>query len=174
MLAQALNYHDLPTSNLARKTSAEIGGKLTKGAAVTPVDLKARIAAAAQEATFAKAKKDAALLEKRFERDIRRSEIQTMKKLLRIDLSLTDGQLATFVQPALNKILEKYNKPVTPAILAAEGKRMADAINLLMVEKTRLKRGDNNLDIGLTINEKISAMAQKICQEQVETKSDLR
>jgi hypothetical protein len=88
-------------------------------------------------ASLEQAKKDEKDLEKKFKVDIRRSEIRIMKKLLRIDLSLTDGQLATFVQPKLNKILEKYNKPVTPAILASEGKKMADAINLLMVEKTR-------------------------------------
>jgi hypothetical protein len=97
----------------------------------------AKIVVGGGGASLEQAKKDEKDLEKNFMVDIRRSEIRIMKKLLRIDLSLTDGQLATFVQPKLNKILEKYNKPVTPAILASEGKKMADAINLLMVEKTR-------------------------------------
>lgn len=173
MLAQALSTKS-KKSNPAKKTPAKPVKKGAKAADPKADAEKAKISDAAKKLEETEAKKKAEILEKKFQRDIKRAEIRTMKKLLRIDLSLTDSQLATFVQPSLNKILEKYNKPITPEILASSGKKMADAIHLLMIEKRRKKRADNNLDIGLTVIEKISAMTKKICEEEVETKTDTR
>merc|ERR1712194_295252 len=109
MLAQILNTKS-KKSNLPKKTSSKADKSPAKATDPKATDDKAKISDAAKELDATKVKKEAEVLEKKFQRDIKRAEIRTMKKLLRIDLSLTDSQLATFVQPSLNKILEKYNK----------------------------------------------------------------